>query len=115
MKHLLNLLAAVALLVWGTHMVRTGVLRVFGANLRSLLARSMGNRFSAALSGIGVTALVSIEAGHGVERLRDRGVFRPVNLFADRKRALKQRRDVRRLFMRRDGEIAHRVAKLRER
>jgi len=58
MKHLLNLLAAVALLVWGTHMVRTGVLRVFGANLRGLLARSMGNRVSAALSGIGVTALV---------------------------------------------------------
>ena len=58
MKHLLNLLAAVALLVWGTHLVRTGVLRVFGANLRTLLARSMGNRFSAALSGIGVTALV---------------------------------------------------------
>ncbi|XAH24907.1 Na/Pi cotransporter family protein [Xylophilus sp. GW821-FHT01B05] len=58
MKHLLNLLAAVALLVWGTHLVRTGVLRVFGANLRRLLARSMGNRFTAALSGIGVTALV---------------------------------------------------------
>ena len=58
MKHLLNLLAAIALLVWGTHLVRTGVLRVFGANLRSLLARSMGNRFSAALSGMGVTALV---------------------------------------------------------
>ena len=58
MKHLLNLLAAIALLVWGTQLVRTGVLRVFGANLRSLLARSMGNRFSAALSGIGVTALV---------------------------------------------------------
>ena len=58
MKHLLNLLAAVSLLVWGTHLVRTGVLRVFGANLRGLLARSMGNRFSAALSGIGVTALV---------------------------------------------------------
>ncbi|GKT24065.1 Na/Pi cotransporter family protein [Acidovorax sp. SUPP3334] len=58
MKHLLNLLAAVALLVWGTHLVRTGVLRVFGANLRTMLARSMGNRFTAALSGIGVTALV---------------------------------------------------------
>ncbi|WP_219210530.1 Na/Pi cotransporter family protein [Variovorax boronicumulans] len=58
MKHLLNLLAAVALLVWGTHLVRTGVLRVFGANLRTLLARSMRNRFTAALSGIGVTALV---------------------------------------------------------
>ena len=58
MKHLLNLLAAVALLVWGTHLVRTGVLRVFGANLRRILARSMGNRLTAALSGIGVTALV---------------------------------------------------------
>ena len=58
MQHLLNLLAAIALLVWGSHMVRTGVLRVFGANLRNLLARSMGNRFTAMLSGIGVTALV---------------------------------------------------------
>ena len=58
MKHLLNLLAAVALLVWGTHLVRTGILRVFGANLRHVLARSIGNRFTAALSGIGVTALV---------------------------------------------------------
>ena len=58
MKHLLNLLAAIALLVWGTHLVRTGILRVFGANLRQILARSVGNRFTAALSGIGVTALV---------------------------------------------------------
>ncbi|MCZ2496170.1 Na/Pi cotransporter family protein [Xylophilus sp. Kf1] len=58
MKHLLNLLAAISLLVWGTHLVRTGVLRVFGEKLRKILARSLGNRFSAALSGIGVTALV---------------------------------------------------------
>ena len=58
MNHLLNLLAAIALLVWGTHLVRTGILRVFGANLRRILARSVGNRLTAALSGIGVTALV---------------------------------------------------------
>lgn len=58
MKHLLNLLAAIALLVRGTHLVRTGILRVFGANLRQMLARSISNRFTAALSGIGVTALV---------------------------------------------------------
>jgi phosphate:Na+ symporter len=58
MKHLLNLLAAIALLVWGTHLVRTGILRVFGANLRHVLSRSINNRFNAALSGIGVTALV---------------------------------------------------------
>ena len=58
MKHLLDLLAAIALLVWGTHLVRNGVLRVFGSNLRQVLAASMGNRFTAALSGLGVTALV---------------------------------------------------------
>jgi phosphate:Na+ symporter len=58
MKHLLNLLAAIALLVWGTHLVRTGILRVFGANLRQMLSRSIGNRYAAAISGIGVTALV---------------------------------------------------------
>ena len=37
MLHLLNLLAAIALLVWGTHIVRTGVLRVLGENLRLVL------------------------------------------------------------------------------
>ncbi len=58
MKHLLNLLAAIALLVWGTHLVRTGILRVFGANLRHILSRSISNRYTAAISGVGVTALV---------------------------------------------------------
>jgi phosphate:Na+ symporter len=58
MKHLLNLLAAIALLVWGTHLVRTGILRVFGANLRNILAHSISNRYTAAISGVGVTALV---------------------------------------------------------
>ena len=51
MKHLLNLLAAIALLVWGTHMVRTGILRVFGASLRQVLSRSLCNRFKALVSG----------------------------------------------------------------
>jgi phosphate:Na+ symporter len=58
MKHLLNLLAAIALLVWGTHLVRTGILRVFGANLRSVIAQSVGNRWTATVAGLGVTALV---------------------------------------------------------
>jgi phosphate:Na+ symporter len=56
--HLLNLFAAIALLVWGTQQVRTGILRVFGANLRTILSRSVSNRFGAAVSGIGVTAVV---------------------------------------------------------
>ncbi len=58
MQHLLNLLAAIALLVWGTHIVRTGMLRVFGENLRQVLSRSFSNRFSAALAGLGVTSVV---------------------------------------------------------
>jgi phosphate:Na+ symporter len=58
MKHLLHLLAAVALLVWGTHLVRTGILRVLGAKLRSILAVATGNRATAALAGVGVTAVV---------------------------------------------------------
>jgi phosphate:Na+ symporter len=58
MIHLLNLLAAVALLVWGTQIVRTGVLRVFGESLRKLLAGSFSRRVPAALAGLGVTSLV---------------------------------------------------------
>jgi len=58
MLHLLNLLAAIALLVWGTHIVRTGVLRVLGEDLRRVLARSFSNRFRALLAGLGVTSVV---------------------------------------------------------
>ena len=58
MNNLLNLLAAIALLVWGTHLVRTGILRVFGTSLRNFLAHSLSNRFSAMAAGVGVTALV---------------------------------------------------------
>ncbi|KAF1053832.1 MAG: hypothetical protein GAK43_01209 [Stenotrophomonas maltophilia] len=58
MLKLLDLLSAVALLVWGTHIVRTGILRVYGANLRRILSRSVEKRPLAFLSGIGVTALV---------------------------------------------------------
>jgi phosphate:Na+ symporter len=58
LTHLLDLLAAIALLVWGTQLVRTGIVRVFGASLRNILAISVSNRLAAMLSGIGVTALV---------------------------------------------------------
>src|SRR5580765_3084201 len=58
MLPLLNLLAAIALLVWGTHIVRTGMLRVFGENLRRVLAASFANRFRAAVAGLGVTSIV---------------------------------------------------------
>ena len=58
MLHLLKLLAAISLLVWGTHIVRTAVLRVFGENLRRVLAKSFSHRVTAMLAGMGVTGLV---------------------------------------------------------
>lgn len=58
MLTLLNLLSAIALLIWGTHIVRTGILRVYGSNLRRLLSRSVRRRPLAFAAGIGVTALV---------------------------------------------------------
>ncbi|MFS2224078.1 Na/Pi cotransporter family protein [Pantoea sp. B65] len=58
MLTLLNLLSAIALLVWGTHIVRTGIMRVYGADLRRVLSRSIERKSMAFLAGIGVTALV---------------------------------------------------------
>jgi phosphate:Na+ symporter len=58
MQTLLNLLAAIALLVWGTHIVRSGVLRVYGTNLRQVLRRSVGNRGTSFVAGVGVTGLL---------------------------------------------------------
>jgi phosphate:Na+ symporter len=58
MIHLLNLLAAIALLVWGTHIVRTGMMRLLGENLRRVLALSFGSRVRALGAGVAVTGLV---------------------------------------------------------
>jgi phosphate:Na+ symporter len=55
---LLDLMGGVALLLWGLHMVRSGILRAFGPDLRSLLARALKNRFAAFAAGIGLTALL---------------------------------------------------------
>ncbi|AOY91845.1 hypothetical protein BKK79_08560 [Cupriavidus sp. USMAA2-4] len=55
---LLHLLSGVALLVWGTNIVKVGILRVYGANLRHVLSASISNRFTAFLAGLGVTGLV---------------------------------------------------------
>ena len=58
MQTLLNLLAGVSLLVWGTHIVRTGILRVYGGDLRRTLRHSVSKRGSAFVAGLGVTALI---------------------------------------------------------
>ena len=38
---LLDLLGGVALLLWGLHMVQSGILRAFGADLRRVLAKAL--------------------------------------------------------------------------
>jgi len=55
---LLDLMGGVALLLWGLHMVHSGVLRAFGPDLRRLLAGALKNRFAAFAAGIGLTALL---------------------------------------------------------
>jgi phosphate:Na+ symporter len=55
---LLDLMGGVALLLWGLHMVLTGVLRAFGPHLRLFLGKALGNRFSAFGAGLGLTALL---------------------------------------------------------
>jgi len=55
---LLDLMGGVALLLWGLHMVHSGILRAFGPDLRALLAKGLSNRFTAFAAGLGLTALL---------------------------------------------------------
>ncbi|MET0710205.1 MAG: Na/Pi cotransporter family protein [Tardiphaga sp.] len=55
---LLDLMGGIALLLWGLHMVQSGILRAFGADLRLTLARALKNRFAAFGAGVGLTALL---------------------------------------------------------
>jgi phosphate:Na+ symporter len=58
MQTLLNLLAGVSLLVWGTHIVRGAILQQYGGDLRRILRRSVAKRHSAFLAGLIVTGLI---------------------------------------------------------
>src|SRR5881227_3435884 len=55
---LLDPMGGVALLLWGLHMVHSGILRAFGPDLRLLLAKGLNNRFTAFAAGLGLTALL---------------------------------------------------------
>jgi phosphate:Na+ symporter len=63
---LIDLAGSVALLLWGTHMVQTGIQRAFGASLRSLLGRALRGRLGAFLAGIGVTAVLQSSTATGL-------------------------------------------------
>ncbi|WP_417415746.1 Na/Pi cotransporter family protein [Hoeflea sp.] len=66
----INLAGAVALLLWATRMVRTGIERAYGNVLREKLRRAIGNRVTAAIAGFffaialqSATAVALIVAG----------------------------------------------------
>jgi phosphate:Na+ symporter len=55
---LLDLVGGIALLLWGLHMVQSGILRAFGADLRRIIGTALRNRGTAFLAGLGITALL---------------------------------------------------------
>ncbi|MDB5431839.1 MAG: putative Na+/phosphate transporter [Caulobacter sp.] len=63
---LLSLLGEVALLLWGVHMVQTGVVRAFGADLRRWMGGALSSRPRAFLAGMGVTALLQSSTATGL-------------------------------------------------
>jgi phosphate:Na+ symporter len=63
---LLDLMGGVALLLWGLHMVRSGIMRAFGSELRRVLSTALRDRALALLAGIGVTALLQSSTATGL-------------------------------------------------
>ncbi|WP_459614652.1 Na/Pi cotransporter family protein [Bordetella sp. 2513F-2] len=63
---LLDFAGYAALLLWGVHMVRTGVQRAFGAALGAALGRALGTRLRAFAAGLGITAVLQSSTATGL-------------------------------------------------
>ncbi|MFZ0729825.1 MAG: Na/Pi cotransporter family protein [Methylovirgula sp.] len=63
---LLDLGGAVALLLWGLHMVQSGIQRAFGPDLRRGLGQAFSNRLKAFGAGLGVTAILQSSTATGL-------------------------------------------------
>jgi phosphate:Na+ symporter len=63
---LLDLVGGVALLLWGLHMVRSGIVRAFGSDLRRFLGVALRNRILAFMAGLLVTALLQSSTATGL-------------------------------------------------
>lgn len=55
---LINLAGSIALLLWGTHMISSALLRGFGTQLRQWLGQNLTNRWMALACGIGITGVL---------------------------------------------------------
>ncbi|MCD0502072.1 Na/Pi cotransporter family protein [Bordetella petrii] len=63
---LLDFAGYVALLLWGVHMVQTGVQRAFGAALGAALGRALATRLRAFATGLGITAALQSSTATGL-------------------------------------------------
>ena len=63
---LLDLAGWVALLLWGIHMIRTGVQRAYGPDLSRILGASLNHPLKALLAGLGVTMLLQSSTATGL-------------------------------------------------
>ncbi len=63
---LLDLMGGIALLLWGLHMVHSGVVRAFGSDLRHFLSFALRNRFLAFAAGLAVTAVLQSSTATGL-------------------------------------------------
>ncbi|HEU0231251.1 MAG TPA: Na/Pi cotransporter family protein [Burkholderiaceae bacterium] len=63
---LLDFAGYVALLLWGVHMVQSGVQRAFGAALGTALSHALGTRLRAFLAGLGITAALQSSTATGL-------------------------------------------------
>src|SRR5438270_7843691 len=72
---LMDLGGAIALLIWGVHMVQTGITRAFGPQLRRMLSYALGTRFKAFPRRLGRNVNPPEQDGyrtdcHGIRRRR---------------------------------------------
>ena len=54
------------MLLWGLHMVQSGILRAFGPELRRFLSTALQNRLAAFAGGLGLTALLQSSTATGL-------------------------------------------------
>lgn len=63
---LLNFGGYIALLLWGVHMVQSGVQRAFGAALRVWMGRALGTRVRAFFTGLAITSAIQSSTATGL-------------------------------------------------
>lgn len=63
---LINLAGLIALLLWGVHMVQSGLQKAFGPSLKTVLGSALKNRLQAFAAGVGITTLLQSSTAVGL-------------------------------------------------